>query len=133
VSGDASDDFTEVIRRAQKIGPGDVVDPFKLPERNAMIPGQASKIPGVESYDYESRAEVFCLPGDKGDYQDVMDRVLAGEALLRYEDRTFDKEGNFHVAIVYLIPKHRKTSQQTRNDEDAAGETEPVVKSIKLP
>jgi hypothetical protein len=133
VSGDASDDFTEVIRRAQKIGPGDIVDPFKLPERNAMIPGQPSKIPGVESYDYESRADVFCLPADKADYCDVMDRILAGEALLRYEDRTFDKEGAFHVAIVYLIPKHRKTPVQARNDEDSAGETEPVVKSIKLP
>jgi len=121
------EDFAASIRTAQRVIPGDTVNPFNLPERHAMMPG---KIKGVESFDYESRARVFCLPADAADYEDVMNDILAGKAILRYEDRTFDKEGDFHVAMVYLIPKRRAPTQA---DEDAAGEEEPPLKPMKLP
>lgn len=122
-----SQDFAEVIAKAQRVTAGDTANPFNLPEKNVMLPG---KIPGVEKYDYKSQAVVFCLPADSTAYEEVMDQILAGEAILRYEDRSWDKEGNFNVAMVYLIPRDKRASV---DDGEAAGEEEPKLRPMKLP
>lgn len=118
-----SDNFADVIERAQRVTPADVPNPFAGKE--AFVPGRAK---GVPDLDFEAHIKVFAMPADAADYEDVMNMVLRGEAVQRYEEKTFTKEGEFIVAICYLTPRARPA--QVVNY--AAGDAEPEAKPKKI-
>ena len=122
-----SEDFTDVVERAQRVS-GDLGGLFAQngPGRVAFEP-RGNRV-GPE-LDYEAHAVVFALPADCGEYEDVMNQILRGEAIVRYEDRTFTKEGDFMVAMVYLTPRARPAPV---NNQDA-GDAEPARRPRRLP
>ena len=124
-----SDDFADVIQRAQRVTVGDVSSPFGIEGnagRAAFVPGRA---PGVPDLDYEAHVSVFALPADAPDYEDVLNDVLRGLAIMRYEEKTFSKEGDFLVACCWLTPRARPAQQPNI----AAGDAEPEARPQKLP
>jgi hypothetical protein len=125
-----SEDFADVIEKAQKVGrSGDLGSLFN--EQNG--PGRTAFEPRVNragpDMDFEAHSEVFALPADREAYEDIMNQVMRGEAIMRYEDRTFTKEGDFMVALVYLTPRARPA---VVNNQDA-GDAEPVAQPRRLP
>jgi len=121
-----SEDFADVIEKAQRIG-GDMGSLFNGPGRVAFEAQQPNRAGPVQ--DYEAHSEVFALPADREAYEDVMNQVLRGEAIMRYEVRTFSKEGDFMVALVYLTPLARPAPAHDRD----AGDAEPVERPRRLP
>lgn len=125
-----SEDFADVIEKAQKIGNskdlGSLFNVQNGPGRVAFEPRGNRAGP---DQDFEAHSEVFALPADRDAYEDVMNQVLRGEAIMRYEDRTFTKEGDFMVALVYLTPRARPA---VVNNQDA-GDAEPVAQPRRLP
>jgi len=123
-----SEDFADVVERAQRVS-GDISSMFGSqngPGRVAFEPRGNRAGPEL---DYEAHSAVFALPADCDAYEDVMNQVLRGEAIMRYEDRTFSKEGDFMVALVYLTQRERLAPV---NNQDA-GDAEPVERPRRIP
>ena len=124
MAGSESTDFGDVIEKAQRGSPGDVASPFA--GREAFVPARGK--PGVE-YDFEAHIKVFAVPTDAADYEDVMNEILRGDAVLRYEEKTFTKDGDFLVAICWMTPRRRLAPA----DNIAAGDAEPAARPRKMP
>lgn len=114
--------FAEMIEKAQTVHT-DVASPFPAPGagRVAFQPG---RVPGAPEFDLEAKVSVFTLPTDSGEYEDVLNMTLRGEAIIRYEEKTFTKEGDFIVALCYMVPRAAR-AQQAQPAGDA-GDREPA-------
>lgn len=126
-----SDDFADIIAKAQKVTLGDVGSPFTLADnagRNAFVQNPR-QVRGMPEHDYDAHIEIFDLPDDAPGYEAVMNQCLRGEALPRYEERVFTKEGTFKVAMCYLTPRERPAAIV----DVEAGDAEPVVRPQRLP
>lgn len=120
-------DFAALIEAAQSVN-RDVASPFPAPGagRVAFQPG---RVPGAAEFNFDAKMCVFNLPSDSGEYEDVLNQILRGEAIMRYEDRTFDKEGNFLVALCYMVPREQAVAAGPEGD---AGDREPGVQHERL-
>lgn len=124
MAGPDSTDFGDVIEKAQRLTAGDVASPFA--GQTAFVPAGAK--PGAE-YEFEAHIKLFAIPADAADYEDVMNLILSGDAVLRYEEKTFTKDGDFMVAICWLTPRRRAAPA----DNVAAGDAEPAARPQKIP
>lgn len=124
---DETEDFAAVIAKAQRVDK-DMGGIFGTPGRTAFEPPPA-RVAAGPVLDWDAHCEVFCLPADKEGYVEILNMSLHGEATIRYEERTFTKDGDFMVAICYLTPRQRPAVDP---DEDA-GEAEPEVRPHRLP
>jgi hypothetical protein len=122
------DDFTSIIERAQQVT-GDISSMFGTPNGPGRVAFEAPPNRAGPDSNYEAHCEVFALPGDCTAYENVMNRVLRGEAIMRYEDRTFSKEGDFLVALVYLTRRERPAPVDNRD----AGDAEYVERPHRIP
>lgn len=121
-----SEDFTDVIAKAQRVDK-DMGNLFGSDAaRVAFEPNPRGAGPALE---FDAHVKVFNLPADAADYEDVLNTVLRGEAVLRWERDTFTKDGDFMVAVCYLTPRARVP----RDPEQDAGDAEPVVRPQRLP
>ncbi len=134
---DAPLSFADLIEEAQKTPEStrragkEVSSPFgmPLPADHAVIDGDdidEAKIPGVAEYDYDAKVCYFALPKDIPEYEAVLNQVLKAEAILRYEDRSFTKEGDCIIVMCYLAKTPRaqalvsaRRRRQRRADPDA--------------
>lgn len=112
--------FSELIERAQSVNT-DIASPFPAPGRTAFQAGRAAAGPDLE---YQAHVCVFNLPNDSDEYEDVLNQCLRGEAIVRFEEKTFDKDGNFLVAICYMTPRDRVA----RPAEGEPGDREPAAR-----
>ncbi len=118
---DQSEDFSDIISKAQRVTK-DIGGLFGSEQgRVAFEPRRA----GGPDFDYDAHCDVFDLPADKEGYQDVLNTILRGEAILRYEERTFTKEGDFLVAVCYLTPREAPRPPQDQDAGDAEREARP--------
>lgn len=124
---DETEDFAAVIAKAQRVDK-DMGGIFGAPGRVAFEPPAARPAAGPE-LDWDAHCEVFCLPSDKEGYVEILNMSLHGEATIRYEERTFTKDGDFMVAICYLTPRERPA----QNPDEDAGDAEPAVRPHRLP
>jgi hypothetical protein len=124
---DETEDFATIIEKSQRVDK-DMGSLFGTgaPGRVAFEP--ANRNAGAD-LEWDAHCDVFCIPADRDGYQDVLNQILHGEASLRYEERTFTKDGDFMVAICYLTPRERPRAAA---DEDA-GDAEPDVRPHKMP
>lgn len=119
--------FAELIEKAQAVST-DVAGPFDGTNA-ARVGFQPGRAPGVPAFAYEAKVSVFTLPADSGEYEDVLNMLLRGEAIPRYEERTFTKEGDFMVAICYMVPRAPRPEDAPAGD---AGDREPVARHERL-
>jgi hypothetical protein len=127
------DDFASVIERSQHSPrtkadlPQEVNDLFERPiprDHRVVREPTGEKIAGAIEYDYKSHVEYFHVPEQKDEYEEILDTILNAEAVLRYEDRTFTREGDCIVVICYLTRTENKerTASKQKAVEDAERE-----------
>lgn len=124
--------FAELIEEAQKppqgVGaiPPEVTSPFGSPlptDHRVVDEVSPGKVPNAVEYDYKAHVAVLCLNKDeeRDAYTDIVNKVCAGEALLRFEDRNMTKEGDSMVTISWLTKIERagkkKSSYRLDNDD----------------
>lgn len=111
--GNNTKGFAELIEDAQRkpkgaIAPLEVTSPFALPvppdHRVVEDDKDPTKVPGVVEYDYEAHVDVFCLNQgeERQEYVDILNQILSGKAMLRYEDRSMTKDGDSMVTICWM-------------------------------
>lgn len=113
--------FADIIKEAQDaatragLGSADISNPFQRPlppgHEVVNLPGKAAK-PVGPVLEYKAHVEVLNLSESADRYEDVLDQILRGEAVLRSEDKTFTKEGDFVVVITYLVPLTAKKKKE---------------------
>ncbi len=121
-----SEDFRDVIERSQRVT-GDLAGMFS--SAGARTAFEARRAPAGNDLDFDAHVHVFKLPEGSADYEDVLNKCLRGEATIRYEERTFNKEGDFLVAICYLVPRERPRAAPNQD----AGDAERIPRAHKLP
>lgn len=128
---EAPPSFAEVIEKAQELprrpagsAPAEVSSPFEMPippdHRVVDDVANPNKIPGLAEYDYSNHVEYFVIPRDEEKYQAVRDKIAAGEAILAWEERTFDKEGQFLIVTCYMTRRVNQAAAARRRREDEA-------------
>ncbi len=119
--------FAEIIEDAQKTPEQrsrlDVASPFGLPipPDHRVVTNIEGKAHGVPEYDFKVEIHYFTLPGDKTEYEDTLNRVARGEAMVRFEKDSFNKEGDFITVVCLLVPtepKKAKTARDRRLQEE---------------
>lgn len=117
--GQETPGFAALIEEAQRLPatpgsvPPEITSPFggPLPPDHRVVedlPG-GSKIAGVVEYDYEAHVEVLCVnrKDERALYVEVLNDILSGKAMLRYEDRTVTKDGDAMITICWMTRKPR--------------------------
>jgi hypothetical protein len=109
---DTPPSFAELIEDAQRTPTSDslgvdISSPFPsvLPAEHVvrnMDEEDPAKIPGVPKYKYDAHVKFYELPGDIDQYQETLNEILNGHAILRFEERHFTKEGDCLVVVNYL-------------------------------
>lgn len=128
--GQPEEDFAEIVKRAQRGNGGDISSVLS-PNGQGRIAFEPrrNQAPAGQDLDFDCKVAVYSLPADAGDYEDAMNLILRGEAIKNYEDRTFDKEGNFLVALCYFVPRPRAARPAGGDAADA----ELVARPRRLP
>jgi len=108
------EDFASVITRHQKLPDfdsekkPDISSPFPRPvpkDHRVVDIDEEDKIPKSIQWDYEAHVEYLLLPKDCDAYAEIINKALAGDALIRFEEKSFLKEGDCAVVICYLTRK----------------------------
>ena len=125
---DAPPSFADLIEQAQRTpkegGLGvDVSSPFSVPVPDGhqlvnLDEEDPLKVPGVPQYNYEAHVEYYELPSDVKAYEATLNTVLNGNAILRFEDRHFTKEGDCVVIVNYLTYKPPPKEKDDDEDEE---------------
>lgn len=101
---------------------GDSSSPFDMSDSNpnyrTVRIDDPVKIKNATEFDFEARIELCVLPSDKEKYEEIMNKILRGEGLLRWEERHFTKEGDFIIAVTYLV---KKTKPKKSTDSPPIG------------
>lgn len=124
---DGPEDFTASIERAQRAS-GDVGGLF-MPDKPGRITFEGDPRKMGPDLEHDAHVAVFSLPTDRGEYEDVLNVILRGEGSLRYEEKTFNKDGDFMVAVCWITPRVRA---QAAPGEDAI-DVEPAVQPRRIP
>lgn len=113
---DPLETFAELIQQAQG-APGR--DPASRERRAAFdLPGGDRFIDTSEDdedtgpppeVEYIAHAEHFVLPRQRAAYEKTLALILNQKALLRYEDRTFNRAGELVVALCYLTYERKES------------------------
>jgi len=110
---------------------------FPIPEGEPVVdnlphPGTKSALSGVPKYNLEAHLERFVVGkliieigdevevqemNDSAAYEQLLNRALRGEAILRWEEKQTLKDGTFVITVCYLTVKERpkKPSRDTDN------------------
>lgn len=117
--------FKDIIEAAQALpdpnaGQGhDVSSPFERPlpgsHRVKSIPDGGQVAP---NFDYQAHVAFYSIPKQADEYEETLNLILNGEAILRYEEKTFSKEGDFLVTVCYLTAKKKAPGEKKANDDD---------------
>lgn len=119
--------FADLIKQIQNDGKfegDDVSSPFgtPLPKDHKVINMDAEKLskePDVD-LDYTPHFAFFNLPHDTDDYENTLKLLTNKRNILRYEERTFSKEGDFLVAVCYLSYEPRPVKEEEVEEKPLA-------------
>lgn len=120
---EAPGDFASIMGKANEMANAAITHPFGMPMNGVANPRRPQGLP------IRQCTEVFCLPGKKDEYDELMNRAWAGEIDIRYEERTWSKESDLMIAVCYF---ERRTEPRP-HDVPSDGDAEPEEKSRKLP
>lgn len=116
--------FTELLEQAQKLPEIDSdLSGSMSPFANPLPPGDrvVNDLPDVEpvkapKYPYRAHIKKFVIDSDEeanAEYEDIINEALRGEIIIRFEERTFTKEGDVIILMSWMTPvkaKKDKTS-----------------------
>lgn len=121
--------FAEIIEQAQKTPErsrtrgSELSSPFgvALPPDHRVVDDDPRQINGVPQYDYEVHVEFLVLPKDTDGYTRILNEAASGKCVIRSEDKTFTKEGEFIVVVQYMTKLERPRRANRRREEDDFG------------
>lgn len=114
--------FEEVIERANQMDRGPIASPFGVPPQPL---GRGPQIP------IQQTTHVFYLPRDAAAYDELCNRTLwAGLGRIRFEERTWTKEGELAVTLCYLTEAQLPRPPQA---ELGGGAEEVEVRPYRIP
>lgn len=100
---------------------------FPIPSGEPVVddephPDDPRRIRGIPRYNFEAHLERFVVGklvfemgdqvevqeiDDSADYEALLNRILKGEAILRWEEKQTLKDGTFVITVCYLTVKER--------------------------
>lgn len=116
-------DFAAIMAEANKMAEGGLAHPFGMTPVSIIQGGRGRAVPARQT------TEMCYCPKELEKYDAICNRALAGEIQIRFEERTFTKEGEWLVVVSYL---ERRAPPQP-NEVPAEGDTEPEERPVKLP
>ena len=125
MSKPASDDFSAIMEQTNQMSQSGISHPFgvRIPEA-----GRGSNLKVRQT------TEVFCLPRDREGYDALFNRLWSGEGTVRYEERTFTKEGEFMVVVCHFAPVGEPQQPQPVGLANLAdGDAEAEIKPYRIP
>lgn len=115
--------FEEVIAQANQMSQGPIASPFGIPPQAL---GQGPRVP------IRQTTQVFYLPRDAAAYDQLCNETLwAGRGKIRFEERTWTKEGEVAVALCYFTDAPPPPPQQA--EPGGGGGQEAAVRPYRIP
>lgn len=124
MNGQGTGDFASIMEKANEMSHGAISHPFGGTAAGITRGGRGQAAPVRQT------SHVFYLPKQIAEYDEICNRGWAGEIEIRLEERTFTKEGEVAVFIVYF---ERHAALPRPNEVHADGDAEPEEKPQKLP
>lgn len=124
MNGQATGDFASVMEEANKMSKSAIAHPFGAPPAGIMRGGRGQVAPVRQT------SNVLYLPKQIAEYDEICNRSWAGDIEIRLEERSFTKEGEVVVFIVYF---ERRAAMPRPNEVEPEGDAEPEEKPQKLP
>lgn len=125
--------FADLIEDAQRTprpreGAGDLSSVFgrPIPGDHRVVDDDPGRVPGGVEYDYDNHIGYFEIPTNAEEYTTILNRVARGEAIIRYEERTFTKDGDFLVVVCYMTRRPRPGRNVRRDRRDGDDDREPL-------
>jgi hypothetical protein len=120
-----AEDFASLIEESQRLPspnsgvPPEIASLFERPtprDHRVVTDEGGAQIKGAIAYDYQAHVKRFLLPEETHEYEEVLNFILNAEAILRYEERFFTKEGDTVVLVCYLTkkPKPKKADDESK-------------------
>lgn len=114
--------FEEVIAQVNQMSQGPIASPFGVPPQPL---GQGPRVP------VRQVTHVFYLPRDAAAYDELFNETLwAGRARVRFEERTWTKEGEVAVVVCYFTDAPAPRPQPA---EPEVGAVEAPVRPFRIP
>lgn len=115
--------FQEVIDQANQMTQGPIASPFGIPQQ-ALAQGPRLPI--------RQTTQVFNLPRDIAAYDELCNELWAGRGKIRFEDRTFTKEGEVVIILSYFTDAPAQRPQPAVVGGAGGGE-EAAVAPYRIP
>lgn len=115
--------FQDVIDQANQMTQGPIASPFGIPKQ-ALAQGPRLPI--------RQTTQVFNLPRDIAAYDELCNELWAGRIKIRFEDRTFTKEGEVVIILSYFTDAPAQRPQPAAADGGGGGE-EAEVRPYRIP
>lgn len=116
-----SDKFPDILEEAQRVPSIDediVRSPFDRPlPRGDRYESKVIEPKPQPKYEYTARIQRFVIgiaQDDSADYETVINQALSGEIIVRYEERTFSKEGDVIIVLSWMVPKKKAATATSK-------------------
>ena len=114
--------FEEVIAKANQMAQGPIASPFGVPQRTL---GRGPQIP------IRQTTQVFYLPRDAASYDEQCNMLWAGGGEIRFEERTWTKEGELAITLCHFTEAQPQRPPQAEPGGGGAEEVE--VRPYRIP
>lgn len=115
--------FEEVIAQVNQMNQGPIASPFGVPARAL---GRGPQVP------IRQTTQVFYLPRDGATYDELCNRLWTGNGQIRFEERTWTKEGEVAIVLCYFTEAQPPQPQQAEPG-GGGGAVEAEVKPYRIP
>lgn len=117
--------FAEIIENAQKTPEraktrgAEMSSPFSmaLPPDHRVVEDDPRQINGVPEFDYQVHVKYIVLPTGVADYEQILNDAASGKCVIRKEETTFTKEGDYIVVVQYMTKLDRPRRANRRREE----------------
>ena len=116
-------DFAEIMDQANRMADAAVVHPFGNGPSPLARVGQGRGLP------VRQITQMFYCPKDLAEYDACCNRAWAGEISIRFEERTFTKEGEWLVVVCFM---EQDEQRPLPGETSTNGDTEPDTRPHKL-
>lgn len=115
-------DFAAVMDKANQMTQSAVAHPFGSPTQRLA---QGPRLP------VQQTTQMFYCPRDIAQYDECCNRLWAGEGAVRFEERTFTKEGELLIVLCYFTDA--PPAAPPDGNPAGSGAEEPEVRPFRIP
>lgn len=116
--------FQDVIDQANQMTQGPIASPFGIPKQ-ALAQGPRLPI--------RQTTQIYNLPRDIAAYDEICNELWAGRYKIRFEDRTFTKEGEVVIILSYFTDAPAPRQQPEAVGGPAGAGEEAAIRPYRIP